>query len=226
MRRHLFVALAGWLVAQAASATSIVYLEDLREIHIEESSSTHGSGYSLTAEPDSPFSSFARSLDGNETFALQSSAMNAVQMTASGEAGVWVDIFTNGPLAYSTFHVEFEITEATPFTLDGSISRHDFRLAGTAEADVSLRLSSGGVDLYFLETGAGFTPLTLPVSASGELAPGVYELYVSAVANATNLGGASYDIAFSVLPEPTTATLLLAGLLAFVAGRSLDRSRA
>jgi hypothetical protein len=60
---------------------------------------------------------------------------------------------------------------------------------------------------------AGTTPLTLPVSASGELAPGVYELFVSAVSDLPDLGRGTYDVAFSVAPEPATGTLLLAGLL-------------
>jgi hypothetical protein len=214
MRTRLVLGAVLCLVARAAWSAPIVYLEDLRAIHVEEAASTHGSGYSITIEPDPPFSYFARSRSGGETFASQSSAMNAVQMTASGVSEVYLDIFTNGPVAYSTFHVRFEITEATPFTLSGSIAREEMPSLAPAAADVQLRLSSGGVDLYFLELPvAGTTPLTLPVSASGELAPGVYELFVSAVSDYPDLGRGTYDVAFSIAPEPATGTLLLAGLL-------------
>lgn len=223
MHPRLLVALAVWLVAQGASATSIAYLQDLREIHIEESASTHGSGYSETVQPDSPFAYFARSVYGGETFASQSSAMNEVQMTASGEAWIYIDIFTNNPLAYSTFHIVFEITETTPFSLTGSIAREEF--SGASFADASLRLSSGGMDLYALALPGGFDPVALPVSASGELAPGVYELYVSALADQNHMGRATYDIKLSILPEPAAGALLLAGLAAIAAlGRQTARS--
>jgi hypothetical protein len=223
----LLVGVALWLAAQGAAAAPITLVQDLREIRIQRAASTQAPGFSLADAPDSPFAAFTGSLSQGEAAASQTSSVGGTAMTGSGQATAFLDIFTNGIAARSTFDIRFEVTAPTLFALSGELTREDF--AGYVEADAELALvsSSTGNVFYVALPVNGNTPTTIPFATSGLLTPGSYRLYASAFSlqALNNLGRSGYAFSF-VVPEPAAGLLLLAGLAAaFAAAQSFWRVR-
>lgn len=203
-----------------AAGVTITYLEDLREIHAVSIARIGGDpspdNGSATVAPSPPFSDFSRSVQFTHGAASQLSFLRDASLRARGTA-----IGVEGPNVVagggrSTFHVVFAVDETLPWYLDGFLSgSQDFDAA-----QARITLSSGGTVLFSLALPSipcctfPEEPLIMPVSASGELAPGEYELFIEAEAGAggSGIAEARYDVGFLV-PEPSAALLALAALV-------------
>jgi hypothetical protein len=220
--------LAGVLIGAPAAAVTISYVEDLREIHAY-SFSRYGSDHGdLRLQPSPAFSDFSTGIAFQQGAAWQVSFLQETSMWARGFARGEPDVLADGS-GTSFFDVAFTIDEATPWTLSGVLEREAGPI-GYNSANARVVLSSGGSVIFSHALppnpccGSGYyDPLSVPVLASGELAPGEYELLIEAT-SLQGYGTAFFDFAI-VLPEPHAGVLILAALAGALARpASLRRS--
>jgi len=178
-----------------------------------------GCGFSDTfISPSAPFAPFVVSnnvaLQGPyEGFTVGAAQSTTVSTTHLGGTGSATNNASGHFCGVSRFEITFSIDSSTPYVLDGALTTSS---AGNANAFFG---SSSGTILSEFR----FTPGSTPLSRSGVLAPGTYQL--SVVANARP-GDASWSFGLTLVPEPATASFLALGIGALSAARRLRRRSA
>jgi hypothetical protein len=139
-----------------------------------------------------------------------------VDLQISGTAAAW----SGQPIAWgaSILLIEFTLDAISRYTLSGSLSL-DTRLGG-ANASLSLDLFED-----YPEPVVYLHSPVMPLSSSGMLAPGTYQFGINATAYGLGASGVDFQLSIAAIPEPTTAALLVLGIvaLAIPARRSGNR---
>ena len=128
----------------------------------------------------------------------QQSKLSEREIVASGSAAgtTGPPVGTSGGSGHSNFSVDFSVGQASPYSLDLSLSSEfgSYRLVGPG--------------LNFVDPSANFfEPIT--IHDEGMLPPGDYsfEVYISTGAAAEGMLG-TYDLEFAVIPEPDSILCL------------------
>jgi hypothetical protein len=195
-------ALAAFVAPPPVAAASISYTDDFREIqaqgvcfrmcfpYLPPGSPDMTVFQNFTVQPSPLFSHFSvgrRAIDG---YAGQVSDLGSESLYASGSAVGFQDAFSNGN-GRSTFHIFFEVTEATEWLLTGELFAGELIPDGLVSTVLRLSATSGDLFTASLISGLGDPASMLPIDEGGILTPGIYELI--AESTATN-GTASYDM--------------------------------
>lgn len=167
--------------------------------------------------PSVPFAPFNASASAAGEGASQSSSMDALAgtMSAGGAASSFSDVgYASG---VSLFEIEFSITTPTNIVLSGHVEADEYY--GFGEGRAQVRLLQGTSVLYgayAIVTGDYWYE---DVIFDDVLAPGTY--VIEALADGYGGSLSTYGLSFesTPVPEPGTASLVAAGLLALAAGR-------
>lgn len=239
-RRGVWLAWLAWVAigAQAAGATPIVGVEDLRTVTTNVGNSLQGQVDSESASPSTPFQDWSASVDaavpGKSAYAIQSSSVGANTLAGQGSASGSASSPLGGASAGSSYRIRFTVGTPFAFTLTGQLTGSPFVTGGGGSGNASARLLAPDASLVFdLVTPFSLsgTP-TLALAQSGLLGAGTYELLVAASGSAGagltgggGFGSGAFGFTFTVepVPEPGVASLLV---LALGSCGSWRRSRA
>ena len=227
------VPLALLSLPHASSAVSLALLEQERSV-LAEAEALLDTGFSVdsdeeAAEDPGPFSAavdasaslivVSGSSEARQTSSLGSRRLVATGATAAeGRAGT-VGFPLGSYAAESFFDIRFRVDEDAPFELAGMLAAQT-DAAGDAFASVELiEVPPGGPERPLVSREVALDGVDA-FEESGELgAENQYRLRVFGVAVALvddrtpeATGSSSYDVHFRVVPEPTSALLLAAGL--------------
>jgi hypothetical protein len=194
------------LLASPAAAVSL--LSDVREIEARQMVCDLDCVWLIGNDvPAAPFADFDSSVSGGSFDASQVSQLSPALITGQGAASGSVD-----GLAFSTLDIQFEVLVATSIVFDGTLTE----TSTEGDATTLARLDQVGGSNVFQASACGSCGAGAPdvenVFVSTLLAPGIYALSIEA--SVGDFGtAASYDFTLAFVPEATTGTLSLAGLL-------------
>lgn len=207
--RTLLIAILGLAVAAPGWAASITYLSDGRSVSAGEVCDPWAG---VPCEDDSATETPAPgALVFNATAAVatahasQNSTLADTSMSGSGEVYAFPDApGLLGSGAESLFLAEFQLDEASAFDLSATVG-----FGVDSSSWLELRTADGN-PIY----SQGFGEVD-PIDESGVLPAGDYvlDIVVSANIQPPFFASADYDFAFSLIPEPGTALLMMTGLL-------------
>jgi hypothetical protein len=217
-----------WLLGSGTVYGQMHYVSDNRSIgvsgFITPSGSSFSTNYSTTDTPNAPFTIFSGDLrksvtwtdPGNSqhhrwsvTEASQNSSLGANEISGSGL--ISAHAFENPQISYgqgaaasSSFEVTFSLASATDFNLSGAV---DFSPGGS----FSVLLNSANHGNIFTGISANS-----PFSVSGTLLPDTYTLlaYAQTAGPAENACNGQYNFDLQMVPEPSSAALVIGGLIA------------
>jgi hypothetical protein len=156
--------------------------------------------------------------------AEQVSDLAPLQIVATGSSGATYALGAGQASGRSALTTTFQIAAPTPYQLSGQINGGiipGFDLPG--EAVVSLAFDGGPV-IHEITQVSQFVPVMFDFS--GVLAPGTYSFEADAPSSVFTDGGASasFDVAFTAVPEPSSVLITISMLVFLVGTRRTIRN--
>jgi hypothetical protein len=214
-------------------ATTIV-LDDERSIAVDSFYSCGITSCSLSvfksAIHDGVSPTFVAGRVGIDSYVFQNSSISPAGIFGLGlaQSEIAVDILEID--AESVLSITFELTEATPYYLFGSVDVSVDALARNGIGSATVLLSDAGGAIHGFSASATSGTESQPFGEGGVLSAGVYTLFAEAFQGPNADGTSSAFEVHLALPEPGTALVLVSLLLVatrFVGGvkSAFEKSR-